>query len=134
MVTLEQVRLLETKVAGAIDYVKRVTEENGLLKGKLDGCQRRISELEGLVQRFKEDQGRIEDGILAALDRLSQFEDAIDKSLTAPLPAAPAQSAAPPPAAPAPAKTEKAGTPKKPETPPPQAEAEGTGGEELDIF
>ena len=30
---------------------------------------------------FKEDQGRIEEGILAALDRLSQFEKAIEKSL-----------------------------------------------------
>ena len=30
---------------------------------------------------FKEEQNRIEDGILSALDRLSKFEEAIEKSL-----------------------------------------------------
>jgi hypothetical protein len=83
MVSLEQVKLLETKVARAIEYVERVTGENALLQGKLDSYQKRIDELEVLVQRFKEDQGRIEDGILSALDRLNQFEDAIEKSLAA---------------------------------------------------
>jgi chromosome segregation ATPase len=82
MVTLEQVRLLETKVAKAIDFVRQVTEENNALKGKVDSYERRIDELEVLIQRFKEDQGRIEDGILSALDRLNQFEDAIEKSLS----------------------------------------------------
>ncbi|MDR1240090.1 MAG: cell division protein ZapB [Treponema sp.] len=81
MVSLEQVKLLETKVARAIDYVERVSGENAVLQEKLDSYQRRIDELEVLVQRFKEDQGRIEDGILSALDRLNQFEDAIEKSL-----------------------------------------------------
>jgi hypothetical protein len=81
MVSLEQVKLLETKVSRAIDYVERVTGENALLQGKLESYQKRIDELEVLVQRFKEDQGRIEDGILSALDRLNQFEDAIEKSL-----------------------------------------------------
>jgi chromosome segregation ATPase len=83
MVSLEQVKLLETKVAGAIEYVERVTGENALLQGKLESYQKRIDELEVLIQRFKEDQGRIEDGILSALDRLNQFEDAIEKSLAA---------------------------------------------------
>jgi hypothetical protein len=83
MVSLEQVKLLETKVARAIEYVERVTGENALLRGKLESYQKRIDELEVLVQRFKEDQGRIEDGILSALDRLNQFEDAIEKSLGA---------------------------------------------------
>jgi nucleoid-associated protein YgaU len=83
MVSLEQVKLLETKVARAISYVERVSGENSALQEKLDSYQRRIDELEVLVQRFKEDQGRIEDGILSALDRLNQFEDAIEKSLAA---------------------------------------------------
>jgi len=78
MVNLEQVRLLETKVAKAIDYVKRLSEENTLLRGKLDGYKNRIDELEVLVQRFKEDQGNIEAGIISALERLNQFEDVMD--------------------------------------------------------
>jgi FtsZ-binding cell division protein ZapB len=89
MVTLEQVRQLETKIVKAIEYVNRVSgessllrDENNLLRGKLDDSLKRVEELEDLVQRFKEDQGRIEEGIIAALDRLNQFEDAIGKSLT----------------------------------------------------
>ena len=88
MVSLEQVQLLETRVCKAIEYVKRVTAENAVLvteraglQKKLDVNQKRIDELEVLVMRFKEDQGRIEDGIVAALDRLSQFEEAFENSL-----------------------------------------------------
>jgi type II secretory pathway component HofQ len=98
MVTLEQVKLLETKVAKAIDFVNRVTDENTLLRGKLETYRKRIDELEGLVQRFKEDQGRIEEGILSALDRLNQFEDAIGRSLSSVVQAAVEKSA---PASPA---------------------------------
>jgi predicted nuclease with TOPRIM domain len=89
MINLEQVKLLETKVAKAIDYVERVNGENAILlqreaelQARLESYQKRIEELEVLIVRFKEDQGRIEDGILAALDRLNQFEIAIEKSLT----------------------------------------------------
>ena len=81
MVSLEQVKLLETKVTKTIDYVKKVTEENTLLKKKLNSCQQRIDELEVLIKQFKDDQGRIEDTILSALDRLNQFEDALENKL-----------------------------------------------------
>jgi len=82
MVSLEQVKLLESRVTKAIDYLRKVTEEKTLLKEKLDSYQKRIDELEVLVQRFKDDQSRIEDGILSALDRLNQFEDALETKLT----------------------------------------------------
>ncbi|MCL1836936.1 MAG: hypothetical protein FWG46_05255 [Treponema sp.] len=88
MINLEQVKLLETKVAKAIDYIERLGKENADLhqkeadlQTKLDSYQKRIDELEDLVMRFKEDQGRIEDAILSALDRFNQFEEAIEKSL-----------------------------------------------------
>ena len=88
MISLDQVQLLEARVAKAIEYVQRVTAENESLsserKGlqlKLEANQKRIDELEVLVMRFKEDQSRIEDGIIAALDRLSQFEEAFEDSL-----------------------------------------------------
>jgi len=77
MVSLEQIKLLESKVTKTIDYVKKVTDENKRLKDKLDSYQVRIDELEVLVLRFKEDQNQIEEGILSALDRLNQFEDAV---------------------------------------------------------
>jgi predicted nuclease with TOPRIM domain len=88
MISLEQVLLLETRVAKAIDHVKKITAENEalvsereVLQKKLEANQKRIDELEVHVMRFKEDQGRIEDGIIAALDRLSQFEEAFENSL-----------------------------------------------------
>jgi len=88
MISLEQIQLLETKVTKAIEYVQRVNSENTALLSeraglyrKLEANQKRLDELELLVMRFKEDQGRIEDGIVAALDRLSQFEEAFEKSL-----------------------------------------------------
>ncbi|MCL2191515.1 MAG: hypothetical protein FWB79_05965 [Treponema sp.] len=102
MLNFEHVKLLEAKVAKAIDYVERINrEKNALLqrdteirgklesyqkqeaefKAQLDSYQSRIDELEVLVSRFREDQDKIEEGILSALDRLSQFEKDIDKSL-----------------------------------------------------
>jgi chromosome segregation ATPase len=97
MVSLEQVKLLETKVARAIEFVKQVSGENAALQEKLESYQKRIDELEVLVQRFKEEQGRIEDGILSALDKLNQFEDAIEKSLNSrEAPAQTVQAAEPP--------------------------------------
>ena len=88
MISLEQVQELETKVAKTIEYVQRVNAENTALlseraglQQKLEANQKRLDELELLVMRFKEDQGRIEDGIVAALDRLNQFEEAFEKSL-----------------------------------------------------
>jgi hypothetical protein len=127
MITLEQVRLLETKVTRTIDYVNKVTEENSHLKEKLDSCQKRIDELELLVQSFKEDQDRIEDGILAALDRLNQFEDAVESVL------APGNSAETPPPP-----QKKAGPAKPAPSPEPEEKEEaGDSGQdsgELDIF
>ena len=82
MVSLEQVKLLESKVTRMIEYVKKVNEENSRLKEKLDSYEKRTGELEVLFQRFKEDQGRIEDGILSALNLLNQFEDAMESKLS----------------------------------------------------
>ncbi|MDR3192572.1 MAG: cell division protein ZapB [Treponema sp.] len=82
MITLEQVKLLESKAVRAIEYVERVSRENAQLQGKLDSYQKRIDELEVVIRQFKEDQSRIEEGVLAALDRLNQFEDAIERSLS----------------------------------------------------
>jgi predicted nuclease with TOPRIM domain len=88
MINLEQVKLLEVKVAKTIDYVERLSRENAALlrqetefQVRLESYQKRIDELEVLIMGFKEEQSQIEDGILSALDRLNQFEEAIEKSL-----------------------------------------------------
>jgi hypothetical protein len=81
-------------VVRAIEYVERISRENSQLQGKLDSYQKRIDELEVLIRKFREDQGRIEEGILSALDRLNKFEDAIEKSIAPAL--LPQASKAPP--------------------------------------
>ena len=81
MVSLEQVKLLEAKVVKTIEYVKKISGENTLLREKLNSYQQRTDELEALLKLFEEDQSRIEDGILSALDRLNQFEDTLDNTL-----------------------------------------------------
>jgi peptidoglycan hydrolase CwlO-like protein len=88
MINLEQVKLLEAKVAKAIDLIEQLAKENAdlhkneaELQTRLETYQKRIDELEGLVMTFKEDQGRIEDAILAALNKLNQFEETVEKSL-----------------------------------------------------
>ena len=82
MISLEQVKLLESKVSRMIDHVKKETEENARLREKLGSYEKRIDELEVLIRRFREDQSRIEDGILSALDRLNQFEDALETAVS----------------------------------------------------
>jgi hypothetical protein len=74
MVTLEQIKLLESKITRAIDIVTRLNEENLRLK-------KRNEELEELAEKLKSEKTRIEEGIVSALDRLNQFEDAIERSL-----------------------------------------------------
>ncbi|MDR0585655.1 MAG: cell division protein ZapB [Treponema sp.] len=74
MVTLEQIKLLESKITRAIDVVTRLNEENARLK-------KRNGELEELAEKLKGEKTRIEEGIVSALDRLNQFEDVIERSL-----------------------------------------------------
>jgi hypothetical protein len=81
MVSLEQVKLLESKVIKALEYIDQVTKKNILLREKLESYQKRIDGLEVVLQNFKEDQGRIEEGIISALNLLSRFEADIEKSL-----------------------------------------------------
>jgi FtsZ-binding cell division protein ZapB len=76
MVTLEQIKLLESKIARAIGFVSQVTEENGRLKKQNEA-------LEEAVARLKEEKAKIEEGIVSVLGRLNQFEDAIGRSLAA---------------------------------------------------
>jgi TolA-binding protein len=88
MINLDQVKLLETKVAKAAGYVERLVRENTALlqkevelQARLNSNQARIDELEVLLTRFKEEQSQIEEGILSALEKISQFEKQIEKSL-----------------------------------------------------
>lgn len=125
MVTLEQIKLLESKISRAINFVADVTEENSRLKKRNDELEAENGEFKAALEKLKEEKTRVDEGIISALGTLNQFEDAIERSLSvvkasanvkpnpkpvkaepaAPAQQAPAQAAQPPaqaePAAPA---------------------------------
>lgn len=76
MLNLDQVRLLENKVERAVQMIKSLHTEKDALKKEIEARDRRISELEKLIIVFKDDQSKIEEGIISALNQLSAFEDA----------------------------------------------------------
>lgn len=97
MLSLDQVRLLEDRVQKAVSKIQTLTSENTHLRSELSALQTRVVELEGLVNAFKDDQGRIEEGILNALDKLSAFEDSVfhaDSPVSASVDVQPTQAAA----------------------------------------
>ncbi|MEL3905615.1 MAG: cell division protein ZapB [Treponema sp.] len=77
MLNLDQIKQLETKVAKAIQLIQSLKEENDSLKLELNTRQQRIDELENIVLVFKNDQAKIEEGIINALNHLSAFEDTV---------------------------------------------------------
>ena len=83
MVTLEQVKLLDQRITRTIEYVKKVTDENILLKGKMDSYKKRINELEKANQQFKDDQSQIEEKFMSAFNRLNEIEDALGTTFNA---------------------------------------------------
>jgi uncharacterized phage infection (PIP) family protein YhgE len=87
MISLEQIRLLEQKVQAAVARIGQLKQENATLKEHLSSYQKRIDELEVLVDSFKADQGQIEQGILNALAQLDQLEDEVTSPAATPQPA-----------------------------------------------
>jgi len=75
MLNLDQVRLLESKVERAVQMIKSLHTEKDSLKKEIELRDKRISELEKLIVAFKDDQSKIEEGIINALNQLSAFED-----------------------------------------------------------
>jgi FtsZ-binding cell division protein ZapB len=98
MITLEQIRLLESKITRAIDLIRVLKEENSTLRKGLESAQRRMRELETLVDGFKTDQKEIESVIVRTLHNLDELEEsaATPGGISAAVPAAPAAAAAPP--------------------------------------
>ncbi len=76
MITLEQIRLLESKITRAIDLIKVLKEDNATLRRGLESAQKRMKELETLVEGFKTDQREIESVIVRTLQHLDDLEDA----------------------------------------------------------
>ncbi len=75
MVTVDQIKLLESKVRSAVDKIVRLKEENNSLRGALNKYESRIQELEKYISDFKDSQTEIEKGIVNALNQLDSLED-----------------------------------------------------------
>lgn len=117
MLSLEQIRSLESKVTKAVTLLASFQEENKILKSRLAQYETRIEELEFMIEEFKEEQGEIEQGIISALEHLDTLENAVG-GLAQPAAAVPRPSAPPvasAPAAPQPAMAESTPAPIAPE-------------------
>ena len=77
MLNLDQIKQLEARVSKAIELMQTLKDENDLLKLELHDRQKRLEELENIVLVFKNDQAKIEEGIINALNHLSAFEDTV---------------------------------------------------------
>ena len=75
MISLEQIRLLEGKISRAIELIRVLKDENATLRRGLDSAQKRMRELESLVDGFKADQKEIESVIVRTLRHLDDLED-----------------------------------------------------------
>jgi FtsZ-binding cell division protein ZapB len=139
MITLEQIRLLESKITRAIELIRVLKEENGTLRRGLESAQKRMKELETLVEGFKTDQREIESVIVRTLRNLDDLEESAtagkkgDRAAGGPphvgAPASPAPEVDPAPMSSSPGAAGEAlarGTPSLGESP--------TTKEELDIF
>lgn len=102
MISLEQIRLLESRITKAVKVIEMLREENGALKRSVDAAQKRMQELEALVSEFKADQEEIEQSLLRAIHNLDRLEDGMEAG-------APPRGGGSPPAGPA----EDAGAPEK---------------------
>jgi len=107
MITLEQIRLLDSKITRAIELIRVLKDENGTLRKGLESAQKRMKELETLVDGFKTDQREIETVIVRTLRNLDDLEESTtagkkaDRAAAGPSPdAAPVSRAAEPGPAP----------------------------------
>ena len=148
MITLEQIRLLESKITRAIDLIRVLKEENAALRKGLDSTQVRMKELESLVDGFKSDQREIESVIVRALHSLDDLEESAMAAKRVERVAGPQQPAAAPTAVPPspPGRAEPVRAPRRAPAEEPTAEADPhaephpqkaeppSAKEELDIF
>jgi len=77
MITLEQMRLLETKIGKAVEMIRSLKEENKTMRRAVNSAQGRMRELEKLVDNFKSDQQEIEQCVVRALDNLDRLEEEV---------------------------------------------------------
>lgn len=82
MISLDQIQMLERKVESAVTKIAALHELNSILRDKNTELEQANALLKERISTFETDQGRIEQGILNALDRLNSMESAVLKGGT----------------------------------------------------
>ncbi len=77
MISLDQVLVLEEKVENAVSKIEQLTAENAALRRKCAELTNALSAKTEQFSNFQSDQGKIEEGILKALERLNAVENAV---------------------------------------------------------
>ena len=77
MISLDQVILLEEKVENAVAKIVQLNAENAALRRKCAELTNALSAKTEQFSSFQTDQGKIEEGILKALERLNAVENAV---------------------------------------------------------
>lgn len=77
MISLDQILLLEQKVEGAVAKIAQLQAENDALRKSCAELTNALSAKSEQLSSFEQDQSRIENGIIKALDRLNSIENAV---------------------------------------------------------
>lgn len=80
MISLDQVQLLEQKVESAVAKIAQLNAENAALRSKCAELTNALSAKSEQFSSFQQDQNKIEEGILKALDRLNNVESSVLES------------------------------------------------------
>ena len=83
MISLDQVILLEEKVENAVAKIVQLNAENAALRRKCAELTNALSAKTEQFSSFQTDQGKIEEGILKALERLNAVENAVHTATAA---------------------------------------------------
>lgn len=77
MLTLEQVKLLESKVESLIEMVKSLCAERDELKVAIQKKDERIEYLNSKVSTYETEQEKIEERVVNALNQLDVFQSSV---------------------------------------------------------
>ena len=83
MISLDQVILLEENVENAVAKIVQLNAENAALRRKCAELTNALSAKTEQFSSFQTDQGKIEEGILKALERLNAVENAVHTATAA---------------------------------------------------
>jgi chromosome segregation ATPase len=77
MISLDQVHLLEQKVESAVAKIAQLNAENAALRSKCAELTNALTAKSEQFSSFQQDQNKIEEGILKALNRLNTVESSL---------------------------------------------------------